>query len=345
MFPAQSVEVHPRGCYSVSMEHRIRSGRSRSGTPILTPADSGNGSFFSDFEAIGLALAGFTFWVLADSTIKLIGKSALPAYEVIAFLGLFIVACLTAYATVRGEIKLLLPRHPRLQAVRSCLDLTNNLCVVVALRHVPLTLFYILVLTSPMVITILAAIFLNEGIEVRRALAIAAGFAGVVIAVNPFGSSRPGDWIGYAACMVCVVCFSVNMVWSRVLTRTDTPESLTLFSGIVMVIAGFGAMLWHAEPLTSRLLGALSATGVFCALGSICFFVALRHTSAANVSQYHYTQLVTGALIAYLVWHELPSTSMVFGGCLIMASGLYIALIASRAGGLRPIESCEENPQ
>ncbi len=327
------------------MEHRVRSGESPTDAPISPPSKEGRGSFVSDFEAIGLALAGFTLWVLADSTIKLIGKSALPAYEVIAFLGLCIVACLTAYATIRGEVRLLRPRHPRLQTVRSCLDLGNNLCVVVALRHVPLTLFYILVFTSPMVITILAAIFLREGIEFRRGLAIIAGFAGVVIAVNPFGSSRPGDWIGYGACTVCVLCFSVNMVWSRVLTRTETPESLTLFSGIVMVIAGSSAMLWRAEPLTAHLLGALSATGLFCALGSICFFVALKHTSAANVSQYHYTQLVTGALIAYLVWHELPSPSMVIGGCLILASGLYIAFVASRAGGLQAIESCEGNPQ
>jgi drug/metabolite transporter (DMT)-like permease len=295
------------------MEHPVRPGRSSSEIPILRQARDGKGSKVSDFEAIGLALAGFTLWVLADSTIKLIGKSTLPAYEVIAFLGLFIVICLAAYAAIRGEIKLLWPANPRLQAVRSCLDLTNNLCVVIALRHVPLTLFYILVFTSPMVITILAASFLGERIEFRRGLAIAAGFAGVVI----------------------------NMVWSRVLTRTNTAESLTMFSGVVMMIAGFGAMLWHAEPLTVRLLGALAATGGFCALGGICFFVALKHTSAANVSQYHYTQLVTGALVAYLVWHELPSVAMVLGGCLIVASGLYIAFVASRAGVLEQGTVCD----
>jgi len=33
--------------------------------------------------AIGLALAGFTFWVLADTSMKLAGNSRLPAYEII----------------------------------------------------------------------------------------------------------------------------------------------------------------------------------------------------------------------------------------------------------------------
>ena len=36
-------------------------------------------SSVSDFGAIGFALAGFTFWVLGDSSIKLMGQSRLPA--------------------------------------------------------------------------------------------------------------------------------------------------------------------------------------------------------------------------------------------------------------------------
>lgn len=284
----------------------------------------------SDLGAIGLALSGFTFWVLADSVIKVIGRSSLPAYEVIAFLGLFICGFLAAYAGARREISALWPTQPRRQLVRSCLDLVNNLCVVVALRHVTLTLFYILIFLAPMVVTFLAAIFLHEKIGVRKAVAIIVGFAGVVIAVNPFGASRQGDWVGFAACMICVSCFSVNMVWSRVLTRTESPESLAFLSGMVMAVVGFGAMLWHAEPLSMRLLEGLFGTGAFCSAGSICFFLALKHTSASNVSQYHYTQLITGALVSYLAWHELPTVWMVLGGGLIIASGLYIAVLASR---------------
>jgi drug/metabolite transporter (DMT)-like permease len=232
---------------------------------------------------------------------------------------------------VRHELNVLWPTRPRRQLVRSCLDLTNNLCVVVALRHVSLTLFYIVVFLSPICITFLAAIFLHEKIGVRRALAIAAGFAGVVIAVNPFGTSRQGDWVGFAACMVCVSCFSVNMVWSRVLTRTESPESLAFFSGVLMIVAGAAGCLWYAVPLNWMVLGGLAAMGAFCSAGAICFFVAVKHTSATTVSQYHYTQLVMGALVTFLVWRELPTLWMVMGGALIVAAGLYIAVLTPRA--------------
>lgn len=284
----------------------------------------------SHAEAIGFALAGFTFWVLTDTTIKLVGQSGLPPYEIVGFLGFFIALFLIARALWRRELYTLRPHQMQTQLLRSALDLGNNFSVVVALRHLSLTLFYILIFLAPIAVSLMSAIFLREALPWRKALAILSGFAGVVIAINPFGSSRHGDWIGFAACMVCVACFSVNMVWSRVLTQTERPESLTLVSGIAMALVGFGWMLHHAEPLTLRLTAMLIAMGIFCALGSICFFVALKHTAAATVSQFHYTQLVSGALVSYLVWHEAPHLVTIVGAALIIASGLYIALLSSR---------------
>ena len=204
----------------------------------------------SHLGAIGFALAGFTFWVFADTSIKLVGQSGLPAYEVVAFLGLFMAMFLGGYALACGTARDLRPHRFELQLVRACLDLGNNIGVVIALRHLSLTLFYIFVFMAPMVIALLSAIFLREGLRWRKAAAIMAGFAGVVIAVNPWGSARYADWTGILACTGCVACFSTNMVWSRVLTRTETPISLAFFSGLVTAAAGFALMLFHAAPLT-----------------------------------------------------------------------------------------------
>jgi len=298
-------------------------------SPVAEDAGRGRARI-SELGAIGFALAGFTFWVLTDTTIKLVGQSGLPAYEMVAFLGLFMALFLGLNGLVRGELGNLRPHRLDRQLMRACLDMANNVCVVIALRHLTLTLFYILIFMAPMVITLLSAIFLREGLGWRRGLAVLAGFAGVVIAVHPWGSAPEGDWIGFAACMVCVTCFSINMVWSRVLTRTEHPESLTFFSGLVTSIAGFGLMLSHtagpAANLTAPLLGGLAAMGFFCAGGTLCFYTAVKHTSAANVSQYHYTQLLTGTLMTYLVWHIKPGFYIVIGGALIFAAGLTIAM-------------------
>ena len=94
----------------------------------------------SDRGAIGFALAGFTFWVLADSSIKLVGQSGLPPYEMVAFLGLFMAIFLGAYGVWRRDTQALRPRKLKRQVARACLDMANNVCVVIALRHLTLTL-------------------------------------------------------------------------------------------------------------------------------------------------------------------------------------------------------------
>lgn len=291
----------------------------------------------SELGAIGYALAGFTFWVLADSSIKLVGESGLPAYEMVACLGLGMAVYLGGWSWLRGEAGRLRPHRIGLQVLRACLDMANNVCVVVALRHLTLTLFYILVFTAPMVIALLSATVLREGLPWRKAAAIAAGFAGVVVAVHPWSAMATGkrewDWVGVAACAVCVSCFSTNMVWSRVLTRTEQPESLAFFSGLVTCAVGLVCMgAWGAQPIATARLGVgLAAMGVFCALGTLCFYVAVKHTTAASVAQYHYTQLVTGTAVSWAVWRVLPGGYVMAGGAMILASGVYIAMTTQGA--------------
>lgn len=290
----------------------------------------------SQFGAVGLALAAYTCWVLADTGLKIVGASGVPTYEVLALVGLAEMAILLGHSLWDRNLGALWPKDPLRQFFRSCLDLANNVCVVIALRHLPLALFYILVFSAPMVTTLLAAIFLGEALAWRKMLAILGGFFGVVIAVNPFGFVRPGDWIGYLACVGCVSAFSVNMVWSRVLTQTESAESLTFCSGALMVMAGAFALLRHAAPLTVDVAAVLGATGLFCVIGSLCFFAALRHAPAAVVAQYHYSQLLTGALMAYLLWHDKLNPMMMIGAMFIIASGWYIAAASRR--------DCEDVP-
>ena len=286
----------------------------------------------SHLGAILIAIFGFTCWVLGDSCIKWIGQFGLPPEEVVAFMGFFMALTLAVQAAVRGRLGNLRPRSVTRQLLRASLDMANNICVVVALRHLSLTMFYFLVFTSPLVISILSAVFLGERITAGKALALVAGFGGVVIAVAPWGHEQRIDLIGLGSCLVCVGCFSVNMVWSRVLTRTEPPESLAFCSGVVTCVAGLALTSFHPHALMAGMWVALVAMGVFCAAGTLAFYVAVKYTSAGNVSQYHYTQLVTGALISYLVWHERPGVWMLVGGGLIIGAGLAIALAARGSG-------------
>lgn len=278
--------------------------------------------------AVGLAVAAYSCWVLADTSLKIAGSSSLPAYEVLALVGMAEVILLLLLGFARRDLSALWPKQPSRQLLRSFLDLGNNYCVVIALRHLPLAMFYILIFFAPMVTTILSAYFLHEHLNWKRVLAIVVGFAGVVLAVDPFAAGRPGNVVGYLACLVCVVCFSINMVWSRVLTQTESPESLTLVSALVMTLAGCLGMLYQVHRPGSGLTLLLGATGFFCIVGSYCFFLALRYAAAATVSQFHYSQLLTGAAIAWLIWREKLTAGMLCGAVLIIGAGAYTAAVS-----------------
>ena len=282
----------------------------------------------TDLTAIFFAIFGFSCWVLGDTCIKWIGQFGLPPEEVVAFMGLFMALTLLLQAAIRRSLGNLRPRSIVRQGLRALLDMTNNVCVVIALRHLSLTMFYILIFTSPLVISILSAIFIGERITSRKALGLLLGFCGVVLAVAPWRHTQQVDRIGLIACLICVTCFSVNMVWSRVLTRTEHPESLAFCSSLVTTIAGLALTSFHPRPLTPTLWLALGLMGICCAAGTLSFYVAVKHTSASNVSQFHYTQLLTGGLLSWLIWHDKPGLPMLLGGSLIIASGLMIALAA-----------------
>jgi hypothetical protein len=85
------------------------------------------GAKISDLQAIGFALAGFTFWVFADSSIKRVGQLGMLAYEMVAFLGLFMASFLAIYCMARRQMYLLRPHSLNRQIARAVLDMPTIL--------------------------------------------------------------------------------------------------------------------------------------------------------------------------------------------------------------------------
>src|SRR5262245_14276191 len=96
----------------------------------------------SHLRAIGFAVAGFTSWVFGDTLMKLAGEADLPPYETVAFLSLFGIVLMAVKGTVQGSVMALWPRQPRRQFARIVLALGCSMSNAVALKHLPLSLFY-----------------------------------------------------------------------------------------------------------------------------------------------------------------------------------------------------------
>jgi drug/metabolite transporter (DMT)-like permease len=279
----------------------------------------------SQLRAIGLAVAGFTSWVFGDTMMKLASEAELPPYEIVAVVCLFGAVMMMAKGAAQGSVMALWPRHPGRQLARAGLALVCGMSNAVALAHLPLTLFYTAVFTAPIFISLLAALLLRERLIPVQIIAIIAGFAGVVVAINPLDNLTKGDWTGYGAVLVGVLSFSASAVWLRVMTQSESSDSIAFFYGVVGTLVCGGLVAWHAVPVSPSMLLLLFALAVFSLVGQLCNFTAMRLTTAATVSQFHYTQIITGALLGYLIWHDVPAVHTVLGVGIIIGSGLYIA--------------------
>src|SRR4029450_2796251 len=92
----------------------------------------------------------------------------------------------------RGLVKALRSERPWLQFARSLILLIESAIFGLAFRHLPLADAHALAATSPLIVIALGVLFLGEKAGLARWLAVAAGFAGVLLIIQP--GLRTVDW-------------------------------------------------------------------------------------------------------------------------------------------------------
>jgi len=283
-------------------------------------------------RGIGFALAGFTSWVVADALIKFAAESHLAPYQIIGIMSAVAVVVMLFKARRVDAIKALWPKSMKGQIIVALMTLGSNYCNVIALRHLPLTIFYIAVFTAPMLIAILSAYFLKEPLGWLKFLAIVIGFFGVVVAIDPFDVTSGGDLIGYAAAFGSSSCFAVNVTLTRFLTQSESPDSLVFFNSLFQVfVSAVCAVLLVCPPISLPILFILLAMGAFNLGGNFAYTLGVKYAPAATVAPFHYTQIISGTLVAFLVWHEMPKFHFWIGVVIIVATGIYIARTAYKS--------------
>ena len=131
------------------------------------------------------------------------------------------------------------------------------------------------------------------------------------------------SWAGLAV-LGSAACYALSAVLGRLLSRTDSSESLMLW---IMVMLAVGSSVLVApqwlpvRPQDYGLLAALAGTG-FCA--QLAITEAFRHGQASAVAPFEYTALAWGLGVDWLLWHTLPDGYTLLGGAIVVASGLCV---------------------
>lgn len=240
----------------------------------------------------------------------------------IAFFRALIGLLLLSTMLVRYGLGPLKTHRLGLYAVRGVLVATSIVLFYMGLNLVPLAKATALNLSAPLFATVLAVVVLGEPIRARRIAALAVGFFGMLVILRP---GWEGLALGDAYVIASALVFSCVTIFLKILSRTESTLTMSLYAGIVMtpVTLALSLPVWQTPTLTQ--LPWLVGVGTFSVLAQLMFVQGIRQAEVTAIAPVGFVRLLWAAFVGYLFFAEVPDAWTWLGGIMIFASVTYIA--------------------
>ena len=242
------------------------------------------------------------------------------------FVGLLLMAVLArwqgiAYATP----------HWRRQLSRGLSGTVSLMCYFIAIGILPLATAVTLNYTSPLFVAQLLALWFREPVGRGLFGAVALGFAGVVVLLQP--TLRPEQWLGAAAGLGSGLVASLAYLNVRELGRLGEPETRTvLWFSLVTSLFGlpWAVFAGNLHGLTLEDAAILLGVGGFGGCAQLAMTRAYRYGKTVVAANLSYSTVVFSSLFGVLLWDEaLPWTSLL-AIAIIVASGVLVSVAARK---------------
>jgi drug/metabolite transporter (DMT)-like permease len=270
-------------------------------------------------NGILLALLAYASFSWGDAVIKALGGQ-LSVFEIGFFSTLF-AGVFVLFAKPRGERWRYFWKMERPVAVqaRALSGIAAGVLGIYAFTTIPLAEAYSLIFLSPLFVTILSILVLGEKVGPWRWLAIAAGFAGVLLVVQP--GFRDLE-LGHLAAALIAVLAAVTVILLRSLAREKRTSLLGVMILYGLVFNGAAASLTSFSLPDAGQLGLLALVGVFSGVGQIGLLFATRFADANRIAPTHYSQMLWAVALGALFFQEYTDPLALLGMAVIGASGL-----------------------
>lgn len=284
------------------------------------------------------SMAGFS---INDSLVKL-ASAGHNIGQVMFVRGLFASALLGLLAWRAGAFGAARSGLHPLVWVRIVGELGGTIFFLVALAHLPIATVSAVLQALPLAVTMGSALVLGERVGWRRWTAIAIGFAGVLIIVQP----GPEGVNIYAISALCCVLFCTvrDLATSRI--PRQIPSFFVSVTTAVSVCA-FGALLVQPlggwTPMPPITIIKLAGAAVALVVGYQCIVMATRTGDISAVAPFRYTALLWAILLGFLMFGDVPDVAMIAGALLIVGSGIY-ALYRDRVRGRQLVSEATSDP-
>lgn len=266
--------------------------------------------------------AGMACFVTNDSLVKYVSQS-LPGSQLIFIRGLFAVMLVLALAHAMRATGHLGALRNRRVLLRASLDAFATMTYLTSLFHLPLANATAINMATPLFITLFAVIAFAEKVGPRRWLALATGFIGVLLVVQP---SAAGFNAYALLCLGGTLLHASRDLTTRTIHARIPSIVITLSTAVaVTLLAGvFGLVTRDWQPVNARQLGLLAAASVFLSGGYFLLTVAMRSGEMSLVAPFRYTGLMFALVLGYLVWGDAPNALAWTGIALLVGAGIVV---------------------
>ncbi|MCA0424430.1 MAG: DMT family transporter [Proteobacteria bacterium] len=266
-----------------------------------------------------------SIFVFSDAMAKYVGQSW-PVAQFLTVRGVFAVSFALMIVFAKGQGSHLKDLLSPLVLLRSALESLTAITFISALGMMPLADLTAVLMVTPLFITIIAIFLFGERVGWRRWSAIAAGFFGVLLVIQPGSSesAQPAYMTGALLGLACVACVAARDIATRKLG--DHIPSVVVALGTALGSLAGGLVLnlvtpWKPFAATPFAFSALAA--VLLTAGNLLLIIGCRGVDLSLVAPFRYSGVIWAIIIGFLVFGDLPDAVALLGMAIIVASGVY----------------------
>lgn len=226
-------------------------------------------------------------------------------------------------------------KNPRQHITRGVLLVSVTGLAFASLQFMPVGEFTAIVMTVPLLVTLMATRLLGEHVSIQRVILVCAGFIGTLIIVRP--GTQVFGWPLLIPLALVIVNAAFQLLTSK-MARTEDAMTTQFYTTWVGTAMASVPLYWFWVPVTdTQVLLELVFMGVSGCIGHFLLILAFERSPAGTLMPYMYAQIAFAMLGDWLVFGHVPDHGSLLGIALIALSGI--------AGGLLTVYEIRQKTQ
>lgn len=269
------------------------------------------------------ASIAFALFTGSDACFKLITQR-LPIGEAIAIRGMLSTAIVCAYIGHQGRLGAALAfARDRNVLLRAGIEGVVVALFVTGVTLLALAQFTVILQATPLIATLLAALYLKEQVGWRRWTATFVGFGGVMLVMRP---QQGGIGVAELMALACAILVAVRDLVTRRIGAHIPSEAVVLATAFAAVPVGAILAVVSGRELlvpTGFEFSLLVLSAFFSNTGHVLLVRAFRTAEMSVIAPFRYLAIAYAMALGYTIFGEVPATASIGGALIIVGSGLY----------------------